>query len=312
MHASDLNKSKLKKAFDFLSFRRWLISQIKKDNPDGLIILSTLTGVILGRFLYARSTRYIFDIRDYSYEHIKPFYKIEKEVIENSEFTAISSKGFEEFLPKRNYVIAHNFNRNDIRKGENLQKTTGKINFVWNGVVRYFEFQRLYLDALKNDERFEIVFHGDGPELEKYKNYCRNQGFRNVIFTGSYDNSLKNELLREANILNNCYGYIESAGSKLKYAVSNRFYDGVIYHIPQLVEPEGFKTEWVNRTGIGLSLSVDDKFADKLFDYYKNLEESSFDLSCDQLLQEIIKDDDYYIERIDRFIVKIMGEKHGN
>jgi len=301
--ASELTSGKFQKLLDFVKFRRWLIRQIKNNHHEKIVALSTLTGVFLGSFLYKkRKGSYIFDIRDYSYEHINPFFAIEKKVIENSTFTAISSGGFRSFLPEHDYVIAHNFNRNDIIDGAKFKKTEEKINFVWNGVVRYFEFQRYYLDALKNDPRFNIVFHGDGPELKLYKDYCAENGFANVSFTGSYNNADKALLLKDAHILNNCYGYTQNAGNKLKYAVSNRFYDGMIYHIPQLVEPDGFKPEWANESGIGVSFPPDKNFANKLYDYYKNIESESFDKACNRELERVIEDDDRYVEMIDIFI----------
>jgi len=302
--ASALTHGKIQKLYDFIKFRKWLIRQLSMNCHERIIALSTLTGVILGKHLYAKKRKYIFDIRDYSYEHIKPFYFVEKKVIENSDFTAISSAGFKSFLPDHDYVIAHNFNRNDIIENFKFRKKSGKINFVWNGVIRYFEYQRYYLDALKNDSRFNIVFHGDGPELDIFKEYCATNGFNNVFFTGSYNNSNKAELLKDAHILNNCYGYTQNAGNKLKYAVSNRFYDGMIYHIPQLVEPEGYKPEWANRSGIGVSFLPNEGFADKLYAYYQNLDCTFFDIACDRELEQVVNDDNRYIEMIDEFIIQ--------
>lgn len=301
---SDLNSGKVKKLLDFVRFRSWLIKQLKDNKHEKIIALSTLTGVFLGSFLYKNKDNYAFDIRDYSYEHIAPFYHIEKKVIENSAFTAISSAGFKAFLPEHEYVIAHNFNRKDIIGGTRFTRAEGSINFVWNGVVRYFEFQKAYLDALKNDPRFNIVFHGDGPELETYKRYCSENGFQNAKFTGSYNNSEKASLLKNANILNNCYGYTQGAGNKLKYAVSNRFYDGMIYHIPQLVEPDGYKPEWAETAGIGISYPPEEGFADKLYEYYVTIDTEKFDQACDDELRKVISEDDRYIHMIDEFITK--------
>ena len=299
---SDLRKGKIQKLFDFVNFRNWVIKKLKSYEPRKIIALSTLTGVILGKWLYSRKDSYVFDIRDYSYEHIEPFYSIEKKVIENSAFTAISSKGFKGFLPEHDYVVAHNFNRNDICEDAKFTKTKGVIHFVWNGVVRYFEYQKQYLDALKNDRRFEIVFHGDGPELGLYKEYCDVNGFNNIVFTGSYDNANKASLLQDAQILNNCYGYTQGARNKLKYAISNRFYDGMIYHIPQFVEPEGYKSDWARQSGIGVNFGVDESFADRLYDYYESIDVERFDLACDNALRIVLSEDDEYISRIDDFI----------
>lgn len=299
---SDLKSGKVQKLIDFIKFRSWLVRELRKNKCNKIVALSTLTGVFLGRFLYKRD--YIFDIRDYSYEHIAPFYHIEKKVINKSAFTAISSAGFKAFLPYHDYVIAHNFNRADIVEGAKFERSPGKINFVWNGVVRFFEFQKAYLDALKNDPRFNIVFHGDGPELGLYKEYCLQNGFENVSFTGSYSNSEKASLLKNAHILNNCYGYTQGAGNKLKYAVSNRFYDGIVFHIPQLVEPEGYKPEWANKSEIGVSFAPDNSFAERLYTYYQSIDAEKFDQACEEELIKVISEDDRFISMIDAFIAE--------
>ena len=300
--ASDLNKGTFWKLLDFIRFRKWLNGRLDYDAPDKIVALSTLTGVLLGKRLYRKKNSYIFDIRDYSYEYIKLFYSIEKKVIKNSFFTAISSKGFQKFLPEHEYVIAHNFNREDMNGNYKFKQTDGKIHFVWNGVIRFFDYQRQYLDALKNDPRFEIVFHGDGPESAKYKKYCRAHGFNNVAFTGTYSNDNKGFLLENAQFLNNSYGYLYGAGDKLRYAVSNRFYDGMIYHIPQLVEPEGYKSEWTLNSGLGVNFSADSELADKLYEFYMSIDAACFDRACEQTLQSIVHDDNQFIEKIDAFI----------
>ena len=163
---ASLDSGKLNKIKAFLHFKKWIINVIKEERPSKIIVLSTLTGILMNRLLQKYSTKYIFDIRDYSYEHIPFYYHREKRIIENSAFTAISSKGYKSFLPMHDYVISHNFNRQDIVDGASFRRQEGKIRIVWNGVIRYFEFQKQYIDCLKNDERFEMIYMGDGPELQ--------------------------------------------------------------------------------------------------------------------------------------------------
>lgn len=301
--SSELNKSKMEKIFDFINYQKWCVSRINSDNLSKVIILSTLDGVLLGNILRKKRIPYVFDIRDYSFEHI-PFFKfIEKSVIKHSVFTAISSKGFYNFLPKYDYTIAHNFNRHEKRKQHIFKKRGKPIKIVWNGVMRFFHFQKKYIDALKNDSRFLMIYHGDGPEFELYKSYCKKEKIKNVIFTGVYDNKDKEKLLSEADILNNCYGYLKNEGSKLKYAISNKFYDGIIYHIPQLVEPKGYKTDLVVTEKLGINYKADKNFANQLYHYYNKINEKEFDKRCDKILETIILEDDLYIENIDKFLL---------
>ena len=111
---SDEAQNKISKLFDFIKFRKWVKKHLKKHKCDGIVVLSTLPGILLFDVLKRFKKKYIFDIRDYSYEHISFFKKIEEKVIDNSYFTSISSKGFQAFLPEHKYVIAHNFNRGEI------------------------------------------------------------------------------------------------------------------------------------------------------------------------------------------------------
>ena len=128
---------------------------MKENESNKVILLSTLTGILLFDKLKKYNKKYIFDIRDYSYEHIYVFRKIEKKLIKNSYFTAISSKGFKSFLPKHDYIVAHNFNRNEMIEMPKFKKHDLPLKLVWNGTVRFFDFQKQYLDLLKNDIRFQ-------------------------------------------------------------------------------------------------------------------------------------------------------------
>lgn len=298
--------SKAKKLFDFRGFRKWVVSHLESHKTDGLILLSTLTGVLLCDKLGKYKKKYIFDIRDYSFEKYVFFRCIEKSVIKRSYFTAISSKGFRAFLPKYDYVVAHNFNRNEMIESSKFIKSSGVINFVWNGTIRYFDFQKKYIDALANDSRFMMVYHGKGEHLERFKTYCENRGITNVEFTGPYDNNKKYELLQNAHILNNCYG--GDYGDELRYAVSNRFYDGLIYHIPQVVEEGGYKASLVELYDIGLPEDADELFAERLYNYYMNIDEKNFEANCEKALNEILKEDDIYISQIHSFVDEILKE----
>ena len=300
---SSLNKNKVFKFFDFYLFRKWVIQYLEETKPDKCVLLSTLTGVMISGYLIKNNIPYSFDVRDYSYEHIPVFKALENRCIKNSQFTAISSPGFKSFLLDWKYIIAHNFNRADIETEKRFHKCSGKIHIVWLGVIRYFDFQKHYIDAFANDKRFELIYHGDGPELEKFKQYCYNNKIKNVIFTGAYDNINKLNLLQNADILNNAYGYERWAGNKLRYAISNKFYDGIIFHIPQLSENEGVKSNWINNAKLGVSFCADNKLADKLFNYYYEINEDLFDDACAKVLEQVLRDDDEFISAIEKFIL---------
>lgn len=301
---SNLKQSKIKKARDFLKYTVWLQRIIKKGKYDKLILLSTLSGVIVANLLKAYKGKYIFDIRDYSYEHIKCVYAIEKKIIENSFFTCISSPGFKSFLPAHDYLVAHNIQSEFLEcKKDFLPKKYGEpLNIMWNGMVRYFPYQSKIIDRLKNDPRFMIYYCGWGPDLDQFKQYTLENKITNVIFTGKYDNSEKANILQGADILNNAYW--RSMPDRIIHAISNRYYDGLVFGIPQLVEAGSYKAKICEQKGIGCPFIDSEEFADNLYEWYFQLNAADFNKSCKDLLDDIESEMLLYEKRISDFLDK--------
>lgn len=302
---SEKNRPVLHKLLDFIRYRRWLKRKIKKRNYDKLILLSTLSGMIIFDELLGRyKNKYIFDIRDFSYENISLFYQIEKQIILNSDFTCISSKGFIEFLPENySYKISHNFNKDDL---SNINKFTRKnhdetLNLVFIGGVRYFKHQKQIIEKLKNDKRFNMIYHGSGIELDKFIDFSRKQNVQNIKFTGRYINKCKNILLKDADILNN--SYLSDKFMEVKFAISNKYYDGIIYGIPQMVEHGTYKAKLVEKKELGISLKTSEQnFADMLYDFYHSIDIEKFNEKTFRELNKIIVEDKVYEAAIIKFI----------
>jgi putative sugar transferase wciK len=94
--------------------------------------------------------RYILDIRDYTYERIPFFKKIENRLIQNSKFTTISSKSFLNFIDNNPKIIVnHNISNIDqaVEKPTLGLEKTVKIGFV--GSVRYPDENIKLIEALK-------------------------------------------------------------------------------------------------------------------------------------------------------------------
>lgn len=303
-YKSKKNVSPLNKFGDFIKYRKWLLKQIKQNKYDKLILLSTLSGMIISDFLIDKyADKYILDIRDYSYENNKLFYSIEKKMIEKSNLTAISSEGFKEFLPPYNYEVVHNFSKSELEYRQYFakKKKDQVLNFVFVGGLRYFEHQSKIIEKLGNDSRFNIVYHGSGIEEDRYHQFADENNITNIKFTGLYDNKDKHKLLENADILNNSYK--SSKVMEVQYAISNKYYDGLIFGIPQLSEIDTYKAQKIESEGIGISLDVnDDNFSDKLFDYYHNIDSKQFNDNTIKELEKIIEQDDHYRKKIIRFL----------
>lgn len=302
---SDYNKSPYDKIGDFIGFSKWCRDQIRKKKYDKLIILTTLSGIFIADLLINKyKNKYIFDIRDYSYEHLKLFYYIERKIINSSFFTCISSEAFKEFLPSsNNYIICHNCRVEEInnRKEFKKKKHGETLDVVFIGALRYFNHQVKIIEKLKNDKRFNIIYHGAGPEYGKYIQYCSASKINNIHFTGRYNDCEKYKLLAGADILNN--SYMTPKFMEVKYAVSNKYYDGLIYGIPQLVEVNTYKHTLVEKNGVGIGLDVeDDQFANDLYEFYFSIQTEKFNLNCDCELQRVLRDNLNYRYKIEEFL----------
>ena len=294
---SKLRQNKIKKTLDFFQYRKWLINFLEKRKYDKLIILSSIMAFLLMPYIMRYKHKYIFDIRDYSYELFKLYYIIEKVIIDNSLATVISSKAFESFLPKNRYYYTHNLS---VKRDEKLlkyrfsKKDSGRINVVWMGALRYFKHQVKIIEKLGNDERFNVYYHGEGSQSDIFFQYIRSHNYNNVFFTGRYDNEDKKELILKADILNNSY----PTQYETAYALSNKFYDGAFYHIPQIVEGGTYKCTLTEKYYLGIAIEPDDpEFADKLYNYYTSIDVDKFNRGCYQWM-EIVRNHTYETKNI--------------
>ncbi len=303
---SELKSNKFRKIKDFYRYYEWLRVELKEKKYDKLILLSTLSGfIVLPQLLKKYKRKYIFDIRDYSYENNKLYFLVEKWIIENAYFTCISSSKFRVFLPKDSeYVLTHNFSPIEINGTIKFKKkiVNDILNVVWIGSVRYLEYQKFILDSLGNDKRFRIIYHGTGPELQDYKDYISAQSYDNVFFTGKYVNVDKAKLLKDADIINNAYG--KDNETAIKYAVSNKYYDGIIYGIPQIVESGSFKEKLIKENNLGISINnPNDNLADLLYEYYYSIDEVKFNETREALIKKILVEDKVFTEGVKSFLI---------
>jgi len=304
---SKMAQNPLGKLGDFAAFSRYARQIIQKRKYDRLILLTTMSGMLLADLLTGKYRgKYIFDIRDYSYEKLLPYKAIEGRVVDASAMTCISSEGFLEFLPEgRKYVLADNFIDSDIKAAEGIcfrKKAPGEpIRLSYVGFVRYFQENRKILDQLIDDPRFLISYHGTGADYEKLLDYQKQHGNERLEVTGYFDfEHDKPGLCERADIINNFYPHTLEIQ---RLATTNKNYDGMIYRRPQLVSADTFSQKLVEQWGIGCALSIDQPdFADRLYEYYQQLNEDEFNQNADAALKAIQRRDALYRERVRSFV----------
>ena len=300
-----LNISRIKKVTGFWGFRRFCKNIIGKEKFDKLVILTTLSGIILADILKKNyKNRYLFDIRDYTYEHIPFFFDVEKRIIKNAYATIVSSPFFVKFLPPRKYILCHNYDGTGVLGKKERSKVGDVIRIGFVGSLRYFDYQKYLIDALKNDERFVLAFYGSGPEEEKYKNYKKEKHINNMFLYGAFTQEDLPSIVQNIDMLNNCYGYVDDEESpEIKYAVSNKFYTGLQWGIPQLVEAGSCKGDYVTAKKVGMAVDLkDDNLAEKIFEYYEMYDPKELFKNASKLIKKIDDEDNDFYFCIEEFI----------
>ena len=289
------------KFFPFIEFRRYAKRIINERKYDKLIILTTQTALLLSDLIYTKyRNRYFFDYRDTSYEYIGPYKMIVDGIIKRSQYTAISSPGFAEYLTNRKeLIVAHNFQHEyyDDRVLKCKKSKSGRINVGYIGYLREYEYLKALTEKFGSDNRFEFLIHGSGDCLDELSEFSKK--FENVKVFGAYDEKDKMSIVDTFDMI--CYNYPHNF---VNYpAVANKFYDGMIRKKPMFGNIDTYSGKLIEKNGLGISLAENEEhMTDKIYEYYKSFDEDEFSDRCEAVLKKVIVEDRYYTEKIMEFI----------
>lgn len=295
-------KSKLKY---FIQYRKFALSILNKNRYDKIIVLHTTPGLTIGDYLIRKySGRYVLDFRDVSYEYISVYRFLVSLLSKNSWLTFVSSNAFRKFLPKRsNIYTIHNYLQDSLsyrglRNASTRERKIIRISF-W-GLIRHFEINRAFILALGNDPRFELHYFGRMQESgRKMEQFSIEKGYDNVFFHGQYMPNERYEFAKETDLIHNIYENDNTMGN----AMGNKYYDGIIFKIPQICTINSYMGNVVDRNALGININPYDNYvADTLWTYYNNIVWEEFQNSSDWALKEVFDDQNIAKERLLEFI----------
>lgn len=286
--------ARLSKLDNFKKFRDYAVS-VLKEGFDFVIVLHSLPAVLLSKELVGSyKNKYIFDYRDFTYENFFPYKTVIHTLVKNSYKTFVSSDAFRAFLPDSSKIYtAHNILARDIKNKKDTQKTkSDKIRIGFWGFIREEKTNIKIIEKLANDERFELHYYGREQGIcEALKEYALKNA-SNVYFHGEYNPDERDNFVKNVDLIHNIYG-----DTNMTLAVSNKYYDGMIFETPQLVMKNSYMGVLVNNNHIGKAVNpADENFADEIFEYYKRLDLKEFKKDCRENLvktkhqQKIITD----------------------
>lgn len=292
--------SKTSKIKNFLKFKKH-VKSILKEKFDFIIVLQSVTAVLLSDILVSKrfKNKYIYDYRDCTYENVGAYKNAVSKLAENSYATFVSSKGFERFLPQSEKIkFSHNILSEDLLCCQDIKKiktSSQKIRIGFWGFLREEDVNLKIIEKVSKDQRFELHYYGREQKTAcNLKEYVHKNKIKNVFFHGEYEPRDKYEFLKNTDIIHNIYAH-----ENMKSATSNKFYDGVVFKIPQICMSGTYMGECVNAAGVGVVLDpYSDNFINELYSYSQNVDKNVLSENCDNILAEIKKEQNEVISTI--------------
>lgn len=278
-----------KKLRSFKKYRTFAGHILDGGDFDLVVVLHSLTGAVVYDKLKRYSGRYILDYRDITYEKFRPYKRLIASMVNNSALTYVSSDAFRSSLPQSDKILAsHNITPGDYHERPEHSRSSGQLplRIAFWGYIRHAEVNLNIIKRLGNDPRFELHYYGrEQKTAQQLKTYCAYNTVKNVFFHGEYTPGQRVAFAACTDLVHNMYDNDEV----MKRAVSNKYYDALVFRLPQLCTEGSYMGTLVKEKKIGLALNPSDEdFADKVFDYCSNLSMECFDEACERELERVL------------------------
>ena len=282
------NDQGVKKIHGYMQFRKKIKQLCKKNKYDMIVPLHPICNLILYDLLIIKyKGRFVFDVRDYSYEKYSIVCSMEKKLVKKSMINIISSEGYKNFLPDGEYYVSHNFPNieyKSVQQRVKEKKEAYAISCI--GLIRFMEENKKTILFFRNDPRFHLNFIG--THANKLEEFCKEHDVNNVTLVDTFPPDKTLEIYSCTDIIMNLYG---NHTPLLDYALSNKLYFVACLHKPILVCEDTYMKKVSDEYKLGFTMSMrSPSEKDQLFEYMNNLNQ------------------DELIENGERFIANIKGD----
>ncbi len=280
-----------RKAPYFLRYRLFAQRLLHRIQPDKLVVLQSTTAVTVYDLLVGRySGRYALSYLDMTYEHRTSFRLLINNLVHHSAVTFTSSDGFRVFLPDSEKLITvHNITMSLVKNREDYRRPREKhqpIRIAFWGLMRHREINAKIIERLGNDARFELHYYGraQGKMLMQVQQAVAT--YDNVFYHGEYLPQDRPAIAENTDMIHNIY--FEGEGASTSFAMSNKYYDGILFGLPQLCMRYSLMGNQCAGNGVGLDCDPrEESFADNLYTYYQGLDMVDFLSCCDRELDRV-------------------------
>ena len=283
--------AKLSKVGNFLKYRAFALQLLKKEKFNRIIILHTLPAVLIAdKLIRDYKNRFILDYRDYTYEDYAPFKKMIGKLVKASYATFVSSDAFRAVLPQLDKIYTSHNLLVDSLAHRDVRSSTARVHkpirIAFWGFIRHEKINEEIIRRLGGDERFELHYYGrEQHTAGNLKAFTERNGFTNVFFHGSYLPKDRYTFASRTELIHNMY----ENDTGTQKAMGNKYYDGIVFRIPQLCTLGSYMGRRVATEGTGIELNpYSDEFNDDIFKYYSTLKWEDYNSAADKALENIL------------------------
>jgi len=285
------NVSKKRKIASFLKYRRYVRQLLKQETFDFVIVLHSMAGIILQDVWNRKfKDRFIFDYRDSTYEKRAWFKRMIAGLIRNSKVTFTSSDGFRIYFPQdqqHKIHTTHNLLMDSLCHRDLPHHDSGKLRVSFWGLVREGATEREIISKFAADPRFELHYYGREQAVAKaLKAYAKEIRAENVFFHGEYKPEQRYDFAANTELIHNIY-----RTGNMMLAMSNKYYDGGLFYIPQLCMQDSVMGKMAEKSGIGFACDPwAEDFTERVYRYYTGIDKKTFACACDAEVERVTEE----------------------
>ncbi len=288
----------------YKGYIKFIKKTIKEQGFKRIIVFGPQMTCLLSTFLLLHFRgRYMIDYRDLSIEQNTGFKQLFAVMLRFSQVNVISSPGFKRCLPKRDYYLSHNFDVNAVKAAitetDNDSFGIGReIEVLTIGAIRDYSSNIEIVKALANTPGIKISFVGKGGTADRIAEYCKKESINNVSFTGFYQKSEEAGYVKNTSFMNIFYPRVITHDT----ALSNRFYNSLIYKKPMIVTKNTTQGDYVAKNHLGVALDDCKNLHANLLDFIQAEDYVKYCERCNNLLRSFLFDQELFENAIRNFV----------
>lgn len=285
--------AKINKIKSFVQYRNFVKKILRKKRYDKILVLHTLPGILLLNKLKHYKNNFILDYRDSTFESFCAFKHLVGKLVNWSQITFVSSDAFRKYLPQHSeykIITSHNILEDSLKHRDDKQKfgvTSDKIRISFWGLIRHEAINKQIISQISKNHLFELHYYGREQETAfRLKNFVSAINATNVFFHGEYIPEERYEMVKHTDIIHNIYH-----DNNTMLAMGNKYYDGVIFRIPQICMKDSYMGMLCDANGIGKAFNpYDDDFCEQIYKWYSKIDFSDFKIKCDKEMSRILSE----------------------